>query len=105
MNITINKLSASKNPYPRILDRKVNVISKIKAVLGILTEVFIDDNPYFKAPMKIYLGFCRKHKIWYLDYLHGFPPNQYLICPLCYNRVKLLMYNRLRREYADWCYS
>ena len=39
------------------------------------------DLQHFKEPMKIYLLYCRKHRIFYIDYPHGY--RQYFNCPKC----------------------
>ncbi|MHA1632595.1 MAG: hypothetical protein ACTSXC_07315 [Candidatus Freyarchaeota archaeon] len=44
------------------------------------------DKEHFKAPMVIYLAYCKKHKVYFLDYLHGF--DGYVSCPLCLAEYK-----------------
>ena len=62
---------------------KVGFWKKLKLKLFGHTYVCHIKRPEWKAPLPIYLLRCEKHGIYYVDYLHGFPPNQYFCCPLC----------------------
>jgi len=82
-NYVMVKLWNKGNPYPiAVPESIIPFIARVKAKLGLATKVYVD-NKHFKAPTEIYLAYCKRHKLYYLDYLHGFEPKQYLWCPLC----------------------
>jgi len=67
--------------YPRLVDpREVPRWKRALARLGFPVYMYTDGRG-FKAPMKIYLAYCPKHRVYFLDYQHGY--TGYLLCPLC----------------------
>jgi len=69
------------NPYPKLVDAKdVPWWRRILARLGIDTILYWD-RENFKAPTPIFVAWCGRHNVFYLDYPHGYDGR--LICPLC----------------------
>ncbi len=69
------------NPYPKLVDAKdVPWWRRILARLGIDTILYWDGEN-FKAPTPIFVAWCGRHNVFYLDYPHGYDGR--LICPLC----------------------
>ena len=68
------------NPYPvEVSPRK---IPRIKRLLARLHPIpYFVDAKHFSAPTEVYLAYCKRHRIYYLDYLHGY--SRYLLCPEC----------------------
>ena len=54
-------------------------MKKLLARLGFLVPAGVETSG-FKRPTRIYLAWCGRHRIYYLDYLHGF--DEHVICPL-----------------------
>lgn len=74
---------SKKTVYPLIITKP----PFWKSVIAKLTPIYLyTDLEMFERPTKIYLSYCKKHRIYYLDYLHGH--NNYTICPLCLAEVK-----------------
>ena len=42
----------------------------------------------WKGKLPFYLVKCKKHDVFFIDYPHGFPPNQYFNCPICLKEIK-----------------
>ena len=40
----------------------------------------------FKGEVDLYVVFCRKHRVYFVDYPHGY--SQYFICPFCSSEEK-----------------
>ena len=72
-----------KNPYPKIPD-KIPLWRRILARIGIPTIVYWDKE-HFTAPTPIYVAWCKLHKIYFLDYPHGY--KGYLYCPKCLDTI------------------
>jgi len=70
-------------PYPQIV-KHPETFSKMARLnakyLGIPVKVAIDTKN-FDRPTDIYLAYCKRHKVYYLDYLHGY--DEVVFCPLC----------------------
>ena len=69
--------------YPIVYKPK-NFWLKIRARLSPV-QVAIDCKN-FKECMPIYLAYCKRHRIYYLDYPHGY--DEYFVCPLCLKEMK-----------------
>jgi len=61
---------------------KVSLWKRLKLKLFGCTYLCHIKRPGWKTPLAIYLARCKKHQIFYCDYLHGY--SQYLTCPLCF---------------------
>lgn len=51
------------------------------ARLGWPVRVYVDKPEGFKAPVEVYVAYCRRHGVFYLDYPRGW--YDALWCPLC----------------------
>ena len=68
-------------PYPRLIDAgEVPLWRRLLARLGIPTVLFWDEK-HFKAPTPIYVAWCERHNVFFLDYPHGYSGR--LDCPIC----------------------
>ena len=76
------KICYGPSKYPMEIDaRKVSLFKRI--IARILGYVKLYKDYGFKRPENIYLGYCGRHKIYFLDYMHGYEPFQYIDCPYC----------------------
>jgi len=74
-------MGVRSNPYPVLARGRLPFL---KRVFAKITPVRLyTDSIHFSEPTDIYLSYCKKHRVYYLDYLHGFPPEQYVLCPIC----------------------
>jgi len=76
------RIKYGSSKYPMEIDaRKVSLFKRIIARIFGYVKLYKDYG--FKRPTDIYLGYCGKHKIYFLDYMHGYEPFQYIDCPYC----------------------
>jgi len=69
-----------RNPYPLVLPAEK--IPRLKRFLARLHPIpYLVDDRHFSRPTTVYLAYCKQHKIYFLDYPHGY--EGYLWCPEC----------------------
>lgn len=71
----------SENVYPKRVDS--TSMSRYKRVLALVKGRVRDhlDTVYFAEPTWVYLCYCSIHKVYFLDYVHGFAER--VNCPTC----------------------
>ena len=82
-----------ENPYPKVAD-KVPLWRKLLARIGIPTIVYWDKE-HFSAPTPIYVAWCKLHRIYFLDYPHGY--FGFLDCPQCLGLIDEVL-KQVRKE-------
>ena len=74
------------NPYP--VEVSPGEIPRVKRLLARLHPVpYLVDGEHFLRPTTVFLAYCKRHKICYLDYIHGY--SRYLMCPRCLAEWKI----------------
>ena len=77
---TQRMVSMPSKDYPlEISPERIGLLAKILARLGFILKVYTDYT--FRRPTDIYLAYCSKHRIYFLDYKHGY--DEYVSCPIC----------------------
>jgi len=61
----------------------LNLIQKLQLKILGHAYLFHATKNGWKGKLPFYIVKCKKHNIFFIDYPHGFPPNQYFNCPLC----------------------
>lgn len=72
---------AQENPYPRLVRAKPPLLKRALARLLGRTRYYVDTE-HFKQPTVIYLCYCKEHRVFFEDYLHGY--QEYVVCPVCW---------------------
>jgi len=67
-----------------MIPEKIPLWRRILARIGIPTIVYWDKE-HFTAPTPIYVAWCKLHRIYFLDYPHGY--KGYLQCPKCLETI------------------
>jgi len=63
--------------------KKIPFVKKVVAKLIGCVKIGKFKPRSFKDFEDFYLCFCKKHRIYFIDYPHGFEPNTYFNCPRC----------------------
>lgn len=74
-------------PGPCPVEVEPSRLPRLKRLVARLRPVRVAvDSEHFKAPTEIFLAYCRRHRVYFLDYPHGF--DGYLNCPRCLEEFK-----------------
>lgn len=91
--------------FPKVVDGK-----KIPLYVKLIVRVFGSYRIFtldkvsvlgreFKLNLDFYLLYCKKHRVYYVDFLHGFEGKKYFLgCPLCVNEYKKFIDGVIGRE-------
>ena len=76
------------NPYPLPVPADAVPLHKRLLAVALGRAKAFTDAARFKEPTDVMVGWCRRHRTFYLDYEHGFTRS--LTCPLCAKERGLL---------------
>lgn len=82
LNVGICELLSCVDTFPILIDSKLVPLRKrlVAKLIGYCKLCRLRPSG-FKGEVNLYVVYCRRHRVYFIDYPHGF--TEYFTCPLC----------------------